>query len=330
MSKSTRIAGLAFFLALLVLPGTALAKADSNGKGRGFVLSFFDLEGTNGYTIEAGELREDGSPPTAAINAKRGKLRASYEVPGETGPGLRATFGSLGNVSFSFHRHKRAVAHPEPGCAFIEETGVFRGSFSFVGEGNFTEASTTSAPGEVIRLPHGFCGFGGDRANPQVPDILRATTLVARETTGNGFIEFGASTLHADDELGFGASLQERVGPMKILRSAGANELDGTEVLKPDKRGVIFVEPPLPFVGASFRDPADGPPEWTGSLSVSLPGAPGVLLAGPGFAARLCRSHFILHECKVALPPRRDGGARAQGSGSQSQAFWDVRLSWSR
>ncbi|HEV7483061.1 MAG TPA: hypothetical protein VGO13_08170 [Solirubrobacterales bacterium] len=99
----------------------------------------------------------------------------------------------------------------------------------------------------------------------------------------------------------------------------------------PSKRGVIDLDPPPPFVGsASFRDPADGPPSWTGPLSISLPGAPAVQLAGPNLAARLCRNHSLLRECKVPLPPRRDGRARAQGSGSQSQAFWDVRLSWSR
>jgi hypothetical protein len=331
MNKCARIVGLAFCLALLVLPGGALAKADSNGKGRGFVFSFFDLKGTNGYTIEAGELREGDSPPTAAINAKRGQLRANYEVPAAIGPDLQATFGSVGSVSLSFERRKRSASHPRRGCAVIEESGVFRGTFSFAGENGFTEAGATSIPGEVVRFPNGFCALGGDRPNPRVPSFLRATSLTARTPTRNGFVEFGATTLHADHELNFGALAQERLGAMKISRSADAHTFDGIGVLTPNKLGRIAVDPPPPFVGnASFRDPAGGPPSWTGSLSVSLPGAPTVPLAGPDFVARLCHNHSLLRQCKAPLPPRRDGRARAQGSGSQSQAFWDVRLSWSR
>jgi hypothetical protein len=118
---------------------------------------------------------------------------------------------------------------------------------------------------------------------------------------------------------------------MKISRNAVVRGLPDDGALTPKKRGAIVLDPPPPFAGsASFRDPASGPPSWTGPLSVSLPGAPAVQLAGPNFSARLCRNQSLLHECKAPLPPRRDGGAQAQGSGSQSQAFWDVKLSWSR
>ncbi|MCW2989146.1 MAG: hypothetical protein JWM24_2084 [Solirubrobacterales bacterium] len=311
-------------LGLLALPGLAMAKSP------GLVLSFFELKGTHGYTVEAGELREGDFPPTTAINAKRGDLRASYEVPGELEPGMHAVFGSLGSIAVAFHRDKRSVSRPEKGCRFVEETGAFRGTFSFLGEGGYTEAKATSIPGKVARLSNGLCGFGDDRVNPRVPDFLRASVLAARAPTANGFVEFGASALSIDRQLGFQATLQETLGAMKVSRTASASIADGAGALTPGKRSrPILLEPPPPFEGsARFRDPAGGRPTWTGSLSVSLPGAADVALAGPDFAARLCPNLYLLRECKV--PPRNGSRERPQGSGSHSQAFWDARLSWSR
>jgi hypothetical protein len=312
--------------ALLALPGLATAKS------QGLVLSSFELAGTHGYTIEAGELREGDFPPTTAINAKRGDLRATYEVPGEPEPGVHAVFGSVGSVGVTFSRNKRSISRPEKGCRFVEETGVFHGTFYFVGEGGYTEAKATSARGKVTRLPNGLCGFGDDRANPRVPDFLRATSLTARKRVSHGYVEFGASALSIDPGLGFTALIRENVGAMKISRSASARSAKGGNALGVGKRRhAIFLDPSPPFIGsARFRDPANGPPTWTGSLSVSLPGAANVALAGPDFAARLCPNLYLLRECKVPLPPQNGGRVRPQGSGSQSQALWDARLSWSR
>jgi len=52
----------------------------------------------------------------------------------------------------------------------------------------------------------------------------------------------------------------------------------------------IEVELPPPFTGRAFYARRPGsPPEWTGNLSVDLPGAVGVSLNGPDFSASLCR-----------------------------------------
>jgi hypothetical protein len=280
---------------LLALPGLAAAK------NQGLVLSSFELKGTHGYTIEAGELREGDFPPTTVINAKREGLRASYEVPGEPEPGMHAAFGSVGSVAVAFHRDKRSVSRPEKGCRIVEETGVFRGTFSFVGEGGYTEAKATSIPGKVARLPNGLCGFGDDRIHSRVPDFLRATTLAARAAVVHGFVEFEASALSIDRHLGFQATLQETLGAMKVSRTASASIADGAGALTPGKRSrPILLDPPPPFEGsARFRDPAGGRPTWTGSLSVSLPGAADVALAGAEFAARICPNLYLLRECKV-------------------------------
>ena len=63
-----------------------------------------------------------------------------------------------------------------------------------------------------------------------------------------------------------------------------------------------------------FRDPAQGPATWAGSLSVALPGVPDVALAGPNFAARLCSRASLLRCLRY-------------GSGSHSQPLALARLS---
>jgi hypothetical protein len=97
-------------LALGLVVGTAAAGATTasavaaDGRAEGLVLSFFELEGTHGYSFEGGELRKGTSAPTVSIAAQRKGLRAIYEVPGNPGPDVHAVFGSLGSVALDFHR----------------------------------------------------------------------------------------------------------------------------------------------------------------------------------------------------------------------------------
>lgn len=299
---------LAVVAVLLLAPPVAAAKPGSEARSssKTLVLSSFELQGSHGYTIEAGALREGNFPATVNISTNRKGLQANYEISGVLEPGIRASFGSLGQVAVDFHRQKRSVDRLEKGCVFVTETGVFDGEFTFTGEGGYTSAEATSMPGEVIRLPNGFCGFGGDRRGR--PGIFSSTQLRARSRIPDGFVEFEATAPSFATLFGFRASTLEKLGPMTITRSASAKAAKGDVRIgpgKPPRR--IDVTPPAPFSGsARFQDPAGGPPAWKGSLSVSLPGAPELVtpLAGPDFAARLCHQISLLAECKVALPPR--------------------------
>jgi hypothetical protein len=291
---------------LLLVPPLAAAKPAPSARSgsKALVLSSFELEGSNGYTIEAGAFREGSFPATVAVAAHRGQLRASYAISGVLEPGIHAIFGSLGQVAVDFHRKTRSVERPEKGCTYVTETGVFSGEFRFMGEGGYTSAEATSAPGEVVRLHNGFCGFGRRGR----PGIFSSTILVARSRIPHGFLEFEASSLDLAPSFEFRARTQESLGSMTITRSGSAKAMKGDVKIGPGKRPRrIDVNPPAPFAGsARFRDPTGGPPTWEGSLSVSLPGAPTVAtpLAGPGFGARLCLRISLLAACKVALPPR--------------------------
>jgi hypothetical protein len=234
--------------------------------------------------------------------ANRSGLSASYQVPADSAAGIHATFGSLGSVSVRFKRTSRTVDAPERGCRMITERGVFLGSFSFVGEGGYTVASATNPRGKVLRLPSGFCAFGNDRRGrlPTLPG-LQSIVLGARADTDTGRASFQASSVEILRGVEFEGSLQQRLGNMRISRSAYTTS-DKSSFVSHGKRAAT-VHPPAPFKGsASFRDTPTAPPTWTGSLSVSLPGAPSIPLTGEGFAARLCPHIGLLSTCWPKSP----------------------------
>jgi len=255
-----------------------------------------ELESSNDYEIEVAALREGRHAPIALVSAKQGPLEAHYEVRAELGVGIHAAFGSLGQLDVSFERHDKKVTRPEPGCRWISESGVFRGSFRFTGEGGYTAVETVDPEGRVLRLPNGFCGFEDDRpARLGIPG-LNQTVLAAQAERNGGTVSFEASRWNVDRSVSFEASLRERVGEMRILRTAKARGT--TRTFLSSKKSRASVSPPQPFRGsARFRDPAHRPASWTGSLHVSFPGALDVPLTGEGFTAKLCPRLSILSRC---------------------------------
>ena len=122
------------------------------------------------------------------------------------------------------------------------------------------------------------------------------------------------------------------------------------------ERTTATIALPKPFSGSAEYQQAPGSPAaWDGSLAIRLPGAGRVPLAGEGFEADLCQAESFKQFVKClnsrAEEPRTtrllrstsSASARServdallarvassQLSGSQSQAFLDARLSWSR
>lgn len=276
--------------------GSALGKSKANVLTKEIVLSNFKLEGSNGYEVEVDGVRFGKTKSTTLVKVQAGLLVSIYSVKTDPGSGIQATFGELGALGVGFHRHKRKVLKLEPGCRWITESGVFRGSFHFTGEEGYVTAEAVDPVGEVFRLPNGFCGLGSFR--PGLPDlVLEATVLRAQGKGAHGPVTFEASRLEGAKTASFSASLQERVGAMKISRSARAR--GRRESFTSTGASKASVSPPPPFVGgAQLRDPAHGPSSWAGDLSVSFLGAPDTLLTGEAFDARLCPHSSILETCK--------------------------------
>ncbi len=262
----------------------------------------------------------------AVVQTANGPLQAIYAVPVNDGPGIHATFGSLGQLDVSFERRRKEIDRPARGCRSITEEGVFRGAFQFTGEGGYFSSEAVDPKGEVWRLPDGFCIFDSfRRARPFLGIELQ--TLEARATREGRAITFRASRENHRPSAHLSATSSERVGEMKILRSAETNS--GKATFSVTGRSRASVHPLGPFIGsARFRDPARGAASWTGSLIVPFPGIPALALAGEDFVAKLCPRLSILARC-LKRPPRgaSSAGLAAYGSGSHSQPLALARLS---
>jgi hypothetical protein len=290
---------------VLAIPASALAARGKSAKGLTF--STLTLKGTHGYSIEALAVQEGGATTLAAISAKFQTLSATYEAPAEPGSGMHADFGALGSLDLNFHRKERHIERFRKDCKVINEFGVFRGRFNFSGEDGYTSAEATAVSGEVTKFPDGACFLDDFRRAPalSLPPFLRGTALVARSRTANGSIELEASEMNIDPRPRLSVRVKEKVGAIRIVRSASARLAGHGLVFGPGKPPrSADLKPPSPFTGtAHFEDPTSGPPTWAGSLAISLPGAPGVAFAGPQFAARICLDKSLLSDCKVDLPP---------------------------
>lgn len=270
---------------------------------KGVVLSTMKLGGSHGYKVEVIGIHGKHLPDTVGIFATRKPFKVTYVSPGEPGSGLAAAFGALGDVHVDFHRQKRSVEKLGKGCRTITETGVFRGDISFSGESGYTGAKATAAKGEILRLPNGFCGLFRDRKAVRVPSILKTTSLVARSRTANGSLEVEASDFLHRSGFSVTASVREEVGALKITRSVSNGPRKGVLALGPGKHPhSADLHPASPFSGSGrFRDPTDGPPTWTGSLSIAFPGVAPVALAGPAFVPRICVDQYLFKSCGVSL-----------------------------
>jgi hypothetical protein len=87
----------------------------------------------------------------------------------------------------------------------------------------------------------------------------------------------------------FEAAIGEKYLRFSIIRLALSASDNRSTFAFDDPLTAATASPPAPFAGsATFkRPPGARKPSWTGSLSVSFPGAPHTRLAGPGFVASL-------------------------------------------
>jgi hypothetical protein len=336
--------------------GTAEAKRGYFVEPAGIRLKMV-LHGSHGYRISVSSFGHR----LVLLSALKGGVSAEYVVRGHASRhGIYANFGKLGRIAVRFDGSRRPLGPSRPlfkckGEPAIHEVGRFEGTIRFNGELGFTSVSARRAKGSVVRSFRRVCkrppwlrpAAHFSRGNqPEKPSV---TIFAEASRTKNRTIFL--QTLSAEIPgrsgrdsvfLGFDvAGLQERRGRIAINRTAFIEGRPG-DVLAGDSRveptsGTIA--PPRPFSGtATYSKAAEAEATLTGSLTVWLPGADRVPLTGPDFRAALCRTikekrlNRCMREVADELGPELASivSARPQGSGSQSQAFWDARLSLSR
>lgn len=249
------------------------------------------VKGTQGFQITIKRVRG-----YVELTASNGNASAIYIVRSAKTPADRiaARFPGLGRVSLRMHPMGEAQYLP-PFCRgrpSIKQAGIFRGTIRFKGERGFTRALASHARGYMYRSFKEVCRRSdGDFSDEPIPGYL----LTAAARSHGGGVLFGA--FRSTDEsitqgdTYYSALMSERLRGMLIARTAFTRARPDTYVVEgPNTRpDSATVTPPAPFSGdASFHWAPGMSGEWSGSLSVDLPGAGTVPLTGDSFESELC------------------------------------------
>jgi hypothetical protein len=171
--------------------------------------------------------------------------------------------------------------------------GTFVGTIRFSGEGRYTEADVRRGWGNGYVERRWNCSppkqRGGNRCIEEDDDGETVTLDVGSPRHRATLTAYASRSPHERGFTFIGAETEERRGRMEIQRLATAGGPDDIFTYAADLT-VATVSPPRPFSGtATYERDAEGAISWAGDLTVSLPGAPDLALAGPAFEARFER-----------------------------------------
>jgi hypothetical protein len=269
----------------VALAATASAKPVKRPQPVPYPPNSFELEGTNGFTIDGSMYLSEAYSGRGAfsVTAIRGHESVTYAVPARvTANSVRADLGRLGRVDLTLHPSggettakldcsKESVAY---------EPATFEGIFEFHGEGGFTRATaTTMAAVPSFGLPRSTCGTSlgealGDRRLPGAR--LRAVSFAGGRT-----LRFQLNKNWPMGKTLYTATIDERRGGMRVHR-----ELSGTApagAFRFDRRlRTATISPPAPFSGTArvTRSRNSLSPLFGGDLKLAFPGRT-VELDGP-------------------------------------------------
>jgi hypothetical protein len=331
---------------LLPVPASAVARPGDEVRPRSLHLTM-SAAGTRGYGIS---VDTKGHHRVTLTVSKNGQL-ASYTTRGEVSRHqVKADFGRFGRVALRFHGKRRPFPAPPQrqskprtkrtvcrGRGPQREVGRFHGAIEFDGQHGYTRLAVGKLRGEVRRSYRQVC-----RQVPVVrkhkehhsreavassadadPFGFNLTLLSARSRVGRTLTRLTAISLEPPRGIPVPrkdlfsivtASLQERVGRVRIYRSAIQQAAPGK--IKISRRGADPATARLaldsPFSGrAHYRAASEGSPaSWTGDLGVRLLGSGLLPLTGPQFHVVLCRVS--------AFNPRRSCFHRAEARAARA------------
>jgi hypothetical protein len=211
---------------------------------------------------------------------------------------ITASFGKLGEVDVRFRPSgKVAESDSRKRCRgvdhFTSQLGVFVGGIRFSGEKDYVAFRSHRAKGRIRTPLRLHCASSRFRAPARllarpvgqqpsfIPTFLEATDRHGVASTELAMFRAGKTTL-------FLAITEEGLGSMARLRYALTTAPSKKVFTVNDALTSASIDPPRPFHGrGTYRAAADGTTSWSGSLSVSLPGAPRLPLTGSEFKATL-------------------------------------------
>jgi hypothetical protein len=291
-------------------------KRSSEGRvsvSRGY--ASFRLPASNGYRILV-----EGSSEVVRLVAFRRHEAASYLYlgGGASQDGIQANLGRLGRIDLRFHPTKEIAL--SDGCSLIRgkppSYGYFTGTFKFRGESNFTHVHrrqkiygqawgplSVKCPGSS---PMRRAAVARGVAKPEQGPKLLASYLDSSSSLGFRSLAVGGNAfssvvhlLQLDVPLNlsrlprkgvpysaevFEIRMRARLMITRVLVARGP--ADSFSVAASGNEATV--KPPKPFSGeAEYRLCRRFGPVWRGSLRVSLPGIPNMVLAGKKFFADL-------------------------------------------
>lgn len=222
---------------------------------------------------------------------------------------ILASFGTIGHVDV------RLDLSPYPvdpylgrrckGRSPLYMKGTYSGSISF--PRRTADVPGVSTLGGRVSFVRNFRTVCRKRASkptrPLLPNLARKTEvglLTVRARGGGRTVQLDAAIFALKQRPtqsggGVSAVAYERRGEVRIRRQASL--FFGADALVMSRRGIvpesIQIALPKPFSGtALYSRTQDSPPQWTGDLTVDLPGLADVPMAGSGFEAALCRGRI--------------------------------------
>ena len=286
MKRGMAIVGFALVWAAALLVPAGVGAVDSDLK---FTYSF-KLDGSNDYEIVAlaANQRADGKGRIVFF-VGRGHEGAIYAAPAQlTATSLEADLGELGSVSLQVTptgSTRELIPCGEDKEAVSYEPVRYSGSVEFHGEEGYTEASSaapqefTSFFSKLVCAGRGTSEVGGDRAS--------GAKLRLRSKSGAYRLRLQANKNRPSKRSWFEVEVNEKRGPISILRST-SRWLRSSAFQYDPLLDTATLQPPAPFSGrATFHRGLALPRQWTGNLTVDLPGRSDVPLTGPGIQATL-------------------------------------------
>jgi hypothetical protein len=295
-------------LALLTALCLFALPASSPAAPRSFA-SRFELDAGQGYhlavvgrgdtvTVEVGRprsLHQGALPPDRPTS----QSLTAYAVRGTvTRRRITASFGKLGRIDVRFRPLGKPVMLPaKHHCLgadhFTMQRGLFVGSIRFEGEHHYVAVRTHRAAG-AERSPQRLICFSG-RSRASAGERGRPVSSVGA-TGSRGSLSASWRHAVASTELYANANPRRALTIAVVEESLGrmAEFHFGLAVSHPQVFAVdnaltrATLAPPAPFHGTgTYEAGPDGSKSWTGSLSVSFPGAPHWPLTGEQFKVSL-------------------------------------------
>lgn len=251
----------------------------------------FRLQASNGYelfALTATPAEGEEGEGRIALYLRRGRSAfVSYTAPATLShTTIDADLGQLGRISVNrvpTGRTKKVRQGCEQRTTERVAAERYEGVIEFHGEEGFTDVSATSAP-----LEYGtFCVSGEEGGRPPGKSLPGARLDVEWRSDAQPRLEFDALQRRPGAKTLLSIEVDEDRGEMDIYRAIATWASPGALRFDPLLR-TATLRPPAPYAGfGRFRSNAPLAKQWTGNLTVDLPGRANVRLAGPGLWATL-------------------------------------------